>query len=90
MPISVTTAYLGRHQAADRGVGPRRAVLTVSGLTAAGANVIPHGLPGVPQTVGLNPGANGLWGETQPADATNIYVTIGTGGHTSGIINVNY
>jgi hypothetical protein len=27
-----------------------------------------------------------LWGETQAADATNIYITVGSGGATSGFI----
>ena len=88
MPISVTPAFLGRFKNIDERF-PRRVVLTVSGLTA-GANVVPHGLPGVPQSVGLDAGAAGLWGVTQPADATNIYITVGAGGHTSGLINVTY
>jgi hypothetical protein len=89
LSISVTPSYLGRLQQID-GPFPRRAVLTVTGLTAGAANTIPHGLPGIPKTVGLNAGTAGLWGETQPADATNIYVTVGSGGHPSGYINVTY
>lgn len=88
MAIVVTSTLLGRVQGID-GRFPRRAVLAVSGLVV-GANVIPHGLVGIPQTVGLNSGAQGLWGETQAADATNIYVTVSAGGHTSGLINVTY
>ena len=66
------------------------AELEVTGLTAAAANTIPHGLPEVPISVGLVPGAAGLWGQTQVADATNIYVTVGTAGATSGWLNVVY
>ncbi|MGC2234255.1 MAG: hypothetical protein WBA09_22330 [Candidatus Acidiferrum sp.] len=89
MAITVTPTYYGRIKNLD-GSFPRRALLAVSGLTAGAANSIPHGLPGVPQTVDLNPSALGLWGETSIADATNIYVTVGTGGATSGWINVAY
>lgn len=64
----------------------RRTTLAVSGLTAGSANTIPHNLGTVPQTVKPNPGASGLWGVTQPADATNIYITVGGGGATSGFI----
>lgn len=88
MAITVTPTYLGRFKNIEER-HPRRAVLAVAGLVA-GANVVPHGLPSVPQTVGLDAGAAGLWGVTQPADATNIYITVGAGGHTSGLINVTY
>ena len=89
MAISVTPTYYGRVKDLD-GRFPRRAQLAVTGLTAGAANSIPHGLPQAPQTVDLNPSALGLWGETQVADGTNIYVTVGTGGATSGWINVVY
>jgi hypothetical protein len=89
LAISVSASYVNRGQQLD-GKFFRRAVLTVSGMSAGAGNTIPHGLPAAPVRVGLNPGANGLWGETQPADATNIYVTVGSTGHTGGIINVEY
>ncbi|MGB7282032.1 MAG: hypothetical protein WBE13_07220 [Candidatus Acidiferrum sp.] len=96
MPISVTPDYLpSRIQEAD-GRFFRRVVLAVTGLTAGAANTIAHGLtkseggPATPQRVRLNPGAAGLWSTTQVADATNIYVTVGAGGATSGWINVEY
>jgi len=66
------------------------AALAVTGLTAAAANTIPHGLPTIPVIVNPVPGASGLWGQTQAADATNIYITVGTGGATAGTINVEY
>lgn len=72
------------------GQGTVEGVLVVTGLTAAAANTIPHGLPRTPRKVILVPSALGLWGETSAADATNIYVTVGTGGATAGKIYVEY
>lgn len=87
MAITATlTENPGRIEIID-GRFVRRGTLNVSGLST-GANTIPHGLGTVPQKVSLNPGAAGLWGTTQPADATNVYVTVGTGGATAGWINV--
>jgi hypothetical protein len=68
----------------------RVSTLTITGLTAAAANTIPHGLPGVPVAYSLRPGAAGLWGETSVADATNFYITVGTAGATAGTIDVFY
>lgn len=62
----------------------------VTGLTAASANTVPHGLPRPPRAVLLVPGASGLWGETQAADGTNIYVTVGSGGATAGTAYIFY
>ena len=73
-----------------QGVPMRHAKLVISGLTAGAANVIPHGLPANPVSISYNPGANGLWGETQPPDATNVYITVGGGGATSGSASVQY
>ena len=90
MSISVTPNYLPSRVQEIDGRFLNRAVLAVSGLTAGSANTIPHGLPRQPQTVDLNAGAAGKWGETSAADATNIYVTVGSGGATSGWINCLY
>lgn len=89
MAITVTPTFFGRFKLID-GRFVRRAVLAISGLTAASANTVPHGLPSTPQTVDLEAGAAGLWGETQVWDGTNIYITVGTGGATSGWANVQY
>jgi hypothetical protein len=89
MAITVTPTYLGRTKLLD-GRFIRRAVLTIAGLTAASANTVPHGLGVAPQKVDIEAGALGLWGETSAADATNIYITVGTGGATSGYANVEY
>jgi hypothetical protein len=89
LAITVTPTFFGHMKNLD-GTFPRRARLLIAGLTAGAANTIPHGLPATPQTVDLNPSALGLWGETSVADATNIYVTVGTGGATGGWINVTY
>lgn len=90
MSISVVPTYLPSRVQQWDGRFLNRARLAVSGLTAGSTNTIPHGLPRQPQKVDLNSGAAGLWGETQLADATNIYVTVGSGGATSGWLNVEY
>jgi hypothetical protein len=72
-----------------QGVPIRQAKLTITGLVP-GANVVPHGLPSVPISVLYDPGATGLWGETQPADGSNLYITVATGGATSGSAYVQY
>ena len=51
---------------------------------------VAHGLPRVPRKVVFVPSALGLWGETSVADATNIYITVGASGATSGKIYVQY
>jgi hypothetical protein len=89
MAITVVPTYLGRFKQLD-GRFIRRAVLTITGLTAASANTVPHGLGVVPQSVDIEAGAAGLWGETSAPDATNIYITVGTAGATSGYANVSY
>lgn len=89
MAIVVTPKFLGTIKMLN-GKFVNRVALAVTGLTAGSANTIPHGLPTPPQTVNPVPGALGLWGQTSPADATNIYLTVGGGGATAGTINVEY
>lgn len=81
---STTTGKFTLHTQA----GGFRAVdqIAITGLTAASANTIPHNLPFTPSIVIMAPGANGLWGQTQAPDATNIYITVGTGGATAGTV----
>jgi hypothetical protein len=86
--ITVTPTYRYLTQTLQ-GVPIRQAKLTIAGL-AAGANVVPHGLPAAPFSVLYDPGASGSWGETQAADKTNLYITVGTGGATSGAAYVQY
>lgn len=86
MSIAVTVNGLGNGVEMN-GVQRRFGTLTITGLTAAAANTIPHGLPFTPSRISLRPGALGLWGETSVPDATNCYVTVGTGGATAGTIN---
>lgn len=88
MAIVVTPAYYSRQKTLD-GRDWARASLAVTGLVV-GANIIPHGLPRKPLKVGLRPSALGLWGETQPPDATNIYITVGTAGAVTGSLDVEY
>jgi hypothetical protein len=64
----------------------RHGTLTISGLVE-GSNVIPHGLAFAPSKLSFRPGPNDRWGETQAPDATNIYITVGTGGATVGAID---
>ena len=87
--ISVVPTYCYLTQT-YQGVPVREARLVISGLTAGGANSVPHGLPATPVTIAYSPGANGLWGETQPPDAANVYITVGPGGATSGSAVVHY
>ncbi len=87
--ISVTATY--RYLAQTfQGVPIRQAQLAIAGLVAGGANVVPHGLPSTPISVSYSPGAAGLWGQTQTPDGTNLYITVGTGGATSGTAYVQY
>ncbi len=72
------------------GTQPRKAVLGVTGLTAAAANTIPHGLPGTPRGVPIYQATSGTPGfETSPPDATNVYYTTGAG-QTSLRVGVEY
>jgi len=85
--VTPTYRYLAQ---TIQGVPIRQARLAITGLTAGAANVIPHGLPATPISVSYDPGASGLWGETQPADRNSLYVTVGAGGATSGSAYVQY
>jgi len=86
--ISVTPTY--RYLAQTyQGVPIRQARLVIAGLVT-GANTVPHGLASTPISVSYDPGAAGLWGETQLPDKTNLYITVGTGGATSGTAYVQY
>jgi len=89
MPIVVTTTGLGIGVELA-GTLPRRARLGITGLTAGAGNTVPHGLPAAPRSVILVPGGSASWGETSAADATNIYITVGAGGATSGTAYVEY
>jgi hypothetical protein len=60
--------------------------LSVTGLVE-GDNIIPHGLPTTLERITLRPGAAGGWGETRVPDAVNLYITVATGGATSGTID---
>lgn len=74
MAISVTSnyEYLGQ---TVQGVFIRRAKLTVTGLVASSANVVPHDLPSAPLNMVIEPTSSGGFHETQPPDAANIYLT---------------
>ncbi|HUI42088.1 MAG TPA: hypothetical protein VL523_08975 [Terriglobia bacterium] len=87
--IAVTPTYRYLAQTIE-GVPIRQAKLAITGLTAGAANVIPHGLPSAPIGVSYDPGASGLWGESQPPDGASLYVTVGAGGATSGTAYVQY
>lgn len=89
MAISVTPTYEDVHQNIS-GALRRRAVLTVTGLTAAAANTIPHGLPKTPNGVPNYQATSGTPGfEVQPPDGTNLYYTTGAG-QTSLRVGVEY
>lgn len=89
MAVNVVVSYPYTFQS-NSGVPLRKAKLTIAGLAAGAANVVPHGLPSPPTTVSYAPGASGGWGETAPPDATSLYITVGAGGATSGSAYVEY
>ena len=89
MAIAVSATYPYVVQT-YQGIPIRKAKLAITGLTAAAPNVVPHGLPSAPLTVSYDPSALGGWGETQPPDTTNLYITVETGGATSGTVFVEY
>jgi len=70
--------------------------LSVTGLTTGGNNTVPHGLndgkgnPVTPVTVSIEPTSNNNFYEYQAADATNIYVGVGSGTGTTCNIYVEY
>jgi len=89
MAISVTSTGLGIGVELA-GTQPRKAVLVVTGLTAASANTIPHGLVGTPRGLPNYQATSGTPGfETQPPDANNLYYTTGAG-QTSLRVGVEY
>lgn len=87
MSISVTGSS-GRSIIGTDSVARRSYKLTITGLSE-GANTVPHGLAFTPRNIGLRPGAGGLWGETSAPDATNIYITVGSGGATAGVVDAS-
>jgi hypothetical protein len=89
MAIAVTTTGLGIGVELS-GAQPRKAVLVITGLTAAAANTIAHGLPAAPRGVPNYQASSGTPGfETQAPDATNLYYTTGAG-QTSLRVGVEY
>ncbi len=84
MAISVTPNYEYTRQTLT-GAMLNKAKLVVTGL-AAGANTIPHGLPRAPLNVMIEPTSAGGFHETQPADATNIYITADGAGASVNLI----
>ncbi len=89
MAISVTTTGVGIGVELS-GTQPRKAVLVITGLTAAAANTIPHGLPGAPRGVPNYQTTSGTPGfETSPPDGTNLYYTTGAG-QTSLRVGIEY
>lgn len=73
MAISVNPAYEYIGQTLQ-GVYLRKAKLAIAGLSSNAINTVPHGLPSVPLNVFIEPTSAGGFHESQPADATNIYV----------------
>ncbi len=89
MAIAVTTSGLGIGVELA-GTQPVKAVLVVTGLTAAAANTIAHGLPRAPRGAPNYQATSGTPGfETSPPDATNLYFTTGAG-QTSMRVGVEY
>jgi len=85
MAIEVTNSGQGRNvemASTERRFGK----LTITGLSE-GANTVPHGLPFTPSRLSFRPGAGGLWGETSAPTGTNIYITVGSGGATAGVVD---
>ncbi len=88
MPIVVTPTYQGQKTRLT-GEYLREAALVVTGLTAAAANTIAHGLPGTPVDVNYVPTSGTPGFETSVPDATNLYYTTGAG-QTSLRVFVKY
>ncbi len=89
MALVVTPSYLFDTQTYV-GVPLRRAKLAVAGLTPGQTNNVAHGLPNTPLAVELEPTSNNNFWESAAADASNIYVGVGTGAGTSALIYVTY
>jgi len=63
----------------------RKVKIPLAGLTANGNNTIIHQIPRTPfEVIYVPSGAGGGWSEWKAADATNIYLTIASGGSVSG------
>jgi hypothetical protein len=86
----IVTAQSGGVPSAIALFKPGTGYTGATGAATVASNAVPHGLPTPPQVVNLNPGVGGGWGQTIPADATNIYVNVVSGGATDGTINVEY
>lgn len=90
--MTVTMTAVGR--LVDLSAGERRnGSLLVTGATVGtatpAANTIPHGLGFKPRQVNIRAFYPGGWTETQDCDSTNFYMTITSGGVTTGIIEYN-
>ena len=95
MAITVTPTYQFFEQA-QTGQYLKYAKLTVTGLTASANNSVPHGLTDgkgnavTPVQVDIEPTSNNNFWEYQAADATNVYVGVGSGAGTSIQVYVTY
>ena len=95
MAISVTPTYQFLDQA-QSGQYLRYAKLTVTGLTLNAINNVPHGLTDgkgtavTPMQVSLEPTSNNNFWEASAADATNVYLGVGTGTGTTCQVYVTY
>jgi hypothetical protein len=80
MAQAQTTTFIKASQNQLTGVVTGQAKIVVTGLTAATASTIPHGLPRTPIGEPNYVAQNGVPGfETSPADGTNFYYTTGAG-----------
>ena len=89
MSITRSTAFQVGYRT-SQGVPLNIATITISGLTAGEENEIPHHLPGKPLTTCITPLAAGDWHESAAPDATNITITIASGGPTAFRIEMIY
>ncbi len=85
MAINVVPNYEYLSQTLE-GAYIRKAKLAVTGLAPNAANIVPHGLPAVPMSVLIEPTSAGGFHETQPADATNVYITADGAGTACNLI----
>lgn len=87
--MSIQTLLRGKFTAETvSGVFPEFCTLDISGLTAAAANYVPHGLPAgrTPFQVSLDPDALGLWGKTQATDPTVSFTLTAAGAGTGFVL----
>jgi len=85
MAINVVPNYEYLSQTLE-GAYIRKAKLAVTGLAPNTTNVVPHGLPAVPLNVLIEPTSAGGFHETQPADATNVYIAADGAGTACNLI----